>query len=47
MTDRDRVVAELVPPRFLRGLEQTVKMASYDLRMIEAARRLAIPVYEL
>lgn len=32
---------------FLRGLEQTVKLASYDLRMIEVARRLAIPVYEL
>lgn len=31
----------------LRGLEQAVELASYDLRMVEAARRLAIPLYPL
>lgn len=32
---------------FLRAQRQTVELASYDLRMIEAARRLRIPLVSL
>src|SRR5438067_2363036 len=84
VTDRDRVVAELVPPRsgraalladaqladavrkgwltppvrpldalhlasvdFLRQQGQNVRLATYDARMIEVARRLGIPAYAI
>lgn len=32
---------------FLRGQRQDVSLASYDARMVDAARRLRIPVVEL
>lgn len=32
---------------FLRSLKQPVSLASYDVRMVEAARRLGSPLYPL
>lgn len=32
---------------FLRGLKQQVALASYDLRMLDAASRLGIPLFPL
>lgn len=31
---------------FLRSLRQTVALASYDARMVEAARAMGIPIFE-
>ncbi len=37
----------LASVEFLRSLKQSVALATYDLRMVETARRLGIPLYEM